>query len=210
MHILSFETSSSICGLAFHKNGKLVDEIYLDKPRIHSEKLVELTESLLKNNNLEIKNIDLIAISNGPGSFTGLRIGMSFAIGLAFPYKIPIAPINTIMAYMTNQARKIKIYKLPVFIFHSYRDYIFTATPTEKKIKFIEINEFENNYVNCDIIFTNKENLKIDNIKTIYTPILPSIIGEYYLNQTKKYSTIDYRKIKLNYGQEYKPKKWRQ
>ncbi|MEA3500138.1 MAG: tRNA (adenosine(37)-N6)-threonylcarbamoyltransferase complex dimerization subunit type 1 TsaB [Candidatus Marinimicrobia bacterium] len=210
MNILSFETSSSICGLAFHKNGKLIDEIYLDQPRIHSEKLVELTENLLKNNNLEIKNIDLITISNGPGSFTGLRIGMSFAVGLAFPYKIPIAPVNTIMAYMANQSEKITNYKLPVFIFHSHRDYIFTATPTESKIKFIKINEFENNYSNCDIIFTNKENLKIDDIKTIYTPILPSIIGEYYLNQTKKYSTIDYGKIQLNYGQEYKPKKWRQ
>ena len=210
MNILSFETSSSICGLAFHKNGKLIDEIYLDQPRIHSEKLVELTENLLKNNNLEMNNIDLIAISNGPGSFTGLRIGMSFAIGLAFPYKIPIAPINTIIAYMIKHTEKNTNYKLPVFIFHSHQDYIFTITHKKREIKFIKISEFKNNYPNCDKIITNKKDLKIDNIKTIYTPILPSIIGEYYINQTKKYSTIDYGKIELNYGQEYKPIKWRQ
>ncbi len=209
MKILSFETSSSICGLSFHQDGKLIDEIYLDQPRIHSEKLVELTENLIKKNNLKINNIDLIAVSNGPGSFTGLRIGMSFAIGLAFPYNIPIAPINTIIAYMASHTDKVSKYKSPIFVFHSHSDYIFTATLEEAKIKFIKKNEFKENYPNCDIIVTNQKNLEIDDIEIKYAPVLPSAIGSYYLNQTKKYSTINYAEIKLNYGQEYKPIKWR-
>ncbi|MEA1986909.1 MAG: tRNA (adenosine(37)-N6)-threonylcarbamoyltransferase complex dimerization subunit type 1 TsaB [Candidatus Marinimicrobia bacterium] len=210
MNILSFETSSSICGIAFHKNEKLIDEIYLNQPRVHSEKLVELTEELIKRNNLEIKKIDLFTISNGPGSFTGLRIGMSFAVGLAFPYKIPIAPMNTMLAYMENEIKDVANNKSPVFVIKSHSNFIFTAIPNDTNIQFIQTNELQEKYPNCDLIITNEKDLIIDNIETIYKPILPSIIGEYYLNQTKKYSTIEYGKIKLNYGQEYKPKKWRQ
>ncbi|MEB2776874.1 tRNA (adenosine(37)-N6)-threonylcarbamoyltransferase complex dimerization subunit type 1 TsaB [Algoriphagus sp. D3-2-R+10] len=96
--ILSLETSTPICSIAVHKNGILLGERSLDVPGAHSEKLMGMIEDILDECNLTIRQINAVAVSEGPGSYTGLRIGVSVAKGLAFAGDIPLIGVSTLEA----------------------------------------------------------------------------------------------------------------
>lgn len=96
--ILSLETSTPICSIALHQNGVMIGEKSLDVPGAHSEKLVGMIDSLLDECQLSIKQVSAVAVSEGPGSYTGLRIGVSVAKGLAFAGDIPLIAISTLKA----------------------------------------------------------------------------------------------------------------
>lgn len=96
--ILAIETSSVNCSAAIFVS---VDEIYsvnLLKKNIHSQKILSAVDSLLAVSGLELNDIGSIAISNGPGSFTGLRIGLAAAKGIAFGAGFPLIAVNTVDA----------------------------------------------------------------------------------------------------------------
>ncbi|MCE7055617.1 tRNA (adenosine(37)-N6)-threonylcarbamoyltransferase complex dimerization subunit type 1 TsaB [Algoriphagus sp. AGSA1] len=96
--ILSLETSTPICSIALHRSGELLGEKSLDVPGAHSEKLMGMIDDLLKECGLPITDINAIAVSEGPGSYTGLRIGTSVAKGLAFARNIPLVAVSTLAA----------------------------------------------------------------------------------------------------------------
>lgn len=77
MKILSIETAGSICAVALSEDDKLIKEEILDDGNTHSVKLMPLLDKLLKETNTQISDIDLFACDIGPGSFTGIRIGVS-------------------------------------------------------------------------------------------------------------------------------------
>lgn len=77
MKILSIDTSSDICSVAILENDVLIKELHIDDIKTHSEKLMPLISNIFDKCNLTLDNIDLIACSKGPGSFTGIRIGIS-------------------------------------------------------------------------------------------------------------------------------------
>lgn len=93
--ILAIETSGSLCSVALLLDEKRYHEINISDKHVHSEKLLEMIDSVLKMSGTQIRNISHIAVSNGPGSFTGLRIGLSAAKGLAFGASLPIVPVPT-------------------------------------------------------------------------------------------------------------------
>ena len=97
-NILSIETSSNICGVSLISKGECVDLIEEDSNKKHAEMLPEFYLKLQNRTGFILDDIDAIAISIGPGSFTGLRIGLSFAKGLAFSKNLPIIPISTMMS----------------------------------------------------------------------------------------------------------------
>ena len=97
-NILSFETSSNICGVSLISKGVCVDTIEEDSNKKHAEILPKFYLKLQNRTGFILDDIDAIAISIGPGSFTGLRIGLSFAKGLAFSKDLPIIPISTMMS----------------------------------------------------------------------------------------------------------------
>ena len=105
--ILAIETSSSICGISLIEDGAFIDSVDKDKSKQHAEILPQLYKELQVRTNFSLNNIDALAISIGPGSFTGLRIGLSFTKGLAFSNNLPIIPISTMMALAYN-ARKFR------------------------------------------------------------------------------------------------------
>ena len=74
----------------------------MDIRTTHSERLMYQIDMGLKESKLELGEIDAICIANGPGSFTGLRIGLATAKGLAMPQKIPIVPYNSLLLYAYN------------------------------------------------------------------------------------------------------------
>ena len=97
-NILSIETSSNICGISLISEGECVDIIEEESNKKHAEVLPEFYLKLKNSTGFILDDIDAIAISIGPGSFTGLRIGLSFAKGLAFSKYLPIIPISTMMS----------------------------------------------------------------------------------------------------------------
>lgn len=102
--ILSIETSTKACSAAIHQDGKLlsVSELYNEKSS--SGMLTTLIEHVVKTASLTLQDIDGIAVAKGPGSYTGLRIGVSTAKGLCFTLEKPLIAINTLeaMAYQLS------------------------------------------------------------------------------------------------------------
>jgi len=96
--ILAIETSGEVCGAAILVNEKNYSEINLNFKNIHSEKIISLVEQNLRNTKIKPEDLACIAVSIGPGSFTGLRIGLAVAKGLAFGWELPICPVNTMEA----------------------------------------------------------------------------------------------------------------
>ena len=93
--ILAVETSGEMCSAAVLLDGNSFVEMNFLQKHIHSKKIIDMIDSVIKNSGLEIGNIKAIAVSGGPGSFTGLRIGFSVAKGLALGAGIPIIPVPT-------------------------------------------------------------------------------------------------------------------
>jgi len=96
--ILNIETSSDICSVALGKNEKTLDIIKSQEVRNHARILTLLIDKILKNNNLEIRDLNAVAVSKGPGSYTGLRIGVSTAKGLSYGLNIPLIAVSTLEA----------------------------------------------------------------------------------------------------------------
>lgn len=106
MKLIAIETSTEICGIAYIENGKCIDIVEDRIPRQHAEKLPLFYDELVKLSGLTLSRIDAIAVSIGPGSFTGLRIGLSYAKGLAFSHKKPIVPVPTMQSLLHGSGVK--------------------------------------------------------------------------------------------------------
>lgn len=98
VNILAIETSTSICSVAVHRDGNLISLSEESKPGAHAERLILLIEEVVEKAGLEFGNLDAISVSEGPGSYTGLRIGVSTAKGLAFGLNKPLIGVNTLQA----------------------------------------------------------------------------------------------------------------
>ena len=94
--ILSIETATDKSSVAIHDKGELVGHIELHLDKSHSGYLTVIIEQLLNNCSVNKNNIDAIAVSIGPGSYTGLRIGVSTAKGLCYALDKPLIAVNTL------------------------------------------------------------------------------------------------------------------
>ena len=99
--ILSIDTSTKVCSVALHQDGKLlaVNELYTEKS--HSGMLTTLCENVVKHAGFSLNDLNAFAVAKGPGSYTGLRIGVSTAKGFCFALDKPLIAVNTLeaMAY---------------------------------------------------------------------------------------------------------------
>lgn len=102
--ILSIETSTSICSVAIHEQGELIALAEIKEPGAHAEKLLLLVDELFEKAGLSFADLDAVAVSQGPGSYTGLRIGVSTAKGIAYALEIPLIGINTLQAMAASQS----------------------------------------------------------------------------------------------------------
>lgn len=104
MIILGIESSSPVASVALVSEEKLWGEMTLNTGLSHSEQLLPLIDELLRQTKVELSQLAGIAVSGGPGSFTGLRIGMATAKGLAQGLNIPLLSIPTLLALAYQQA----------------------------------------------------------------------------------------------------------
>lgn len=102
MKLLAIESSSLVASVAVVEDDVLLAESILQHPMTHSQKLMPMLETTLQYLGLRIPDFDAIAVTIGPGSFTGLRIGVSAAKGLAQPHNIGIVPVSSLKATAYN------------------------------------------------------------------------------------------------------------
>jgi tRNA threonylcarbamoyladenosine biosynthesis protein TsaB len=102
MIILGIDTTSPYCGVSLLKDGALMGNIKLNSGNTHSVVLMPSINNLLKSSGLSISDVDLFAVTSGPGSFTGVRIGVSTVKGLAFASDKPVMCISTLRCLAEN------------------------------------------------------------------------------------------------------------
>ena len=98
MLILAFETSAKAASMALTENGKLLGESYQNTGLTHSQTLMVMAEDLLKQCGKQVRDITALAVAEGPGSFTGVRIGVAAAKGFAWGRQLPCYGISTLEA----------------------------------------------------------------------------------------------------------------
>ena len=104
MKILALETSAKAVSAAVSEDGKILCSGYQDTGLTHSRTLMPIVEHILKNTGLTVAAMDAIAVAAGPGSFTGIRIGVAAAKGLAFAADKPAVGVSTLAAMARNVA----------------------------------------------------------------------------------------------------------
>jgi tRNA threonylcarbamoyladenosine biosynthesis protein TsaB len=181
--ILSIETSTDVCSVAIHNQGQLIADRESIEAYSHAERLAPLIDETLDNNNIKRKDLTAIAVSAGPGSYTGLRIGTSTAKGLCYALDIPLITIGTLESMLESidadtkghllcpmlDARRMEVYCL---LANSDNNII---EPTQAKI--IDESSFSDYLSNSKVIFfgngsdkckqviTSKNAIFIDDIK---------------------------------------------
>lgn len=98
MRILAFETSAKAASAALLEDGRLLAESYQNSGMTHSQTLMTMTEDMLKACKLTAQDVDAVAVAAGPGSFTGVRIGVAAAKGFAWGRQIPCCGVSTLEA----------------------------------------------------------------------------------------------------------------
>lgn len=96
--IVALETSGSSCSIALIEGERLIVEYVLEEPNIHDRMLARLFQRVLADTNISIEQLNALALSAGPGSFTGLRIGFAFAKGLLFGSTMQFIAVPTLEA----------------------------------------------------------------------------------------------------------------
>lgn len=180
-NIISIETSSNVCGISFIESGHCIKTIEENSERRHVEKIPIFYKEL--QNQIGFKNLEIsaIAISIGPGSFTGLRIGLSFAKGLALAQSLPIVPIPTMMSLAFSQREL----KPSIGLIHSHGERVFCqkivwSNGIPRPLKDIEVLSWQNFLDKLDktekVIHTNCDNL-IDEEKFISVKLSSAPVG---------------------------------
>ena len=131
MNILGIESSSKECSVAITHDNK-THELSAPINNDSATSLPIITEELIKKLSLKFSDLDAIAISMGPGSFTGLRVALSYAKGLAIALDIPIIPISTFDVILFPHMKDIKDNPITIII-HSHGNTVYHAKYILKK-----------------------------------------------------------------------------
>lgn len=135
--ILAFETSENICGVCIYFSDDKYFSSAINLKHSHSEKIFELTECLFKIANIKPTELDSIAVSEGPGSFTGLRIGFSAAKGIAYGANLPILPVPTYEAFALQLS----------FVLKENDEFIISNRVNKEEVYFTRFQIRGNNYI---------------------------------------------------------------
>lgn len=101
MTILLLETATSVCSVALVRDGRTIACRRSDEPNVHSSKLALFIDEIFKESGLTPKALDAVCVSSGPGSYTGLRIGVSTAKGFCYALGIPLLSVPTLQNMAT-------------------------------------------------------------------------------------------------------------
>lgn len=103
--LLAIDTSTENCSVALHWNSTLHTQV-AESPREHSQRLLPFVEQLLQQGQVSLAQLDGLVVGVGPGSFTGVRIGVSMAQGLAFSSGLPVFAVSSLQALAQRAIRQ--------------------------------------------------------------------------------------------------------
>lgn len=143
MKILSIDTASNLCTVAILENKECIKEIIVDDARNHSEKIMPVIEQALNEANLNLKNIDLMVCDKGPGSFTGIRIGVGTVLAFQDSLSIPCVGISSLEALAYN----VKTDGLICSLIDAKNDNVYFGMFNKKGNIYIKIEDFKFNTI---------------------------------------------------------------
>ena len=194
MNILAIESASTVCGTALFLNDKMVEIDEITKPRIHGERLPVIINNILKKYKINVANLDGIAISEGPGSYTGLRIGMSLAKGLAVTVGIPIIPVPT-LEVMNRGVTRDGIYWV---LLHSHKNVVYAQNfNSGLPASDIECVEFNIEHYIHPFGFNLDSVCKPEEYDS--APPSPKYVGELAIENFNEWGETNLNSIKPNY-----------
>lgn len=212
--ILAIESSSDLCGIALSIDNELVAEQYLISKNLHDKLLADIIRKLLSDLSLKVADLSAVAISSGPGSFTGLRIGASLTKGICFgnaPKLISIPTLEAIAYGFRLESTFINEELISVIIpSHKNQSYFQQFTSNLQSINPIVLieNDAICNFIDDSIIIKTDRKLLLDlpNKIIITSPIYP----RYILALAQKYYSQDNfilsEEFTPNYAQEFELK----
>lgn len=125
--ILNIETSTTLCSVSLAKAGKILASKEVNEGYTHAENLHVFIEEVLTIAKISAKDLNAVAVGSGPGSYTGLRIGVSAAKGLAYALQIPLIAINTLQIMSAMATRESKSDGLFCAMLDARRMEVYTA-----------------------------------------------------------------------------------
>ena len=105
--IILIETSTALCSVALAENGVIVDYRESSAPKAHASLTAVFIQEMLAERGLSVNDCDAVCVSMGPGSYTGLRVGVSTAKGLCFGAKIPLIAVGTLDTLVAQAGRRL-------------------------------------------------------------------------------------------------------
>jgi len=171
--ILSIETSSNTCGIALSSNGDVISEYSYFAKNNHDKLLAEYFSRTLIDSEIQITDLDAIALSTGPGSFTGIRIGSAFVKGLLFGSKVKFIAVPTLESLQSASLEFAKSLQKDVIASYikSHKDLYFyqefnLSTLIRTEIEIIEENNLKER-LSKDVIYAGNYNLNFEQLKTL-------------------------------------------
>ena len=108
MNILLIETSTKVCSVALSRSGKIIATREVNEANRHAEMLTVFCEEVVKEGNIKFNELSAVAVAKGPGSYTGLRIGVSAAKGFCYALGIPLIAIDTLESMAMGMLTEVK------------------------------------------------------------------------------------------------------
>ena len=127
MILLGIETATKVCGVALVRESQVLGERSLEEENVHAEKVLTLVDQTLADVGCSIAEVDAVAVSIGPGSFTGLRIGLSTAKGLSFALNQTLVGVPTLrgLAHRVVQAGQVPVGWSVLAVIDARRDEVY-------------------------------------------------------------------------------------
>ena len=108
--ILLIESATQICSVALSHKGVVLQEMHSDEPNAHSARMATLVEQLMESQGVRFADLQAVCVSSGPGSYTGLRIGVSAAKGYCYALQIPLLSAPTLQVMAANAYQQLPNY----------------------------------------------------------------------------------------------------
>jgi tRNA threonylcarbamoyladenosine biosynthesis protein TsaB len=212
--ILSIETSQSCCGACVFIDENKFFEMNVNSKNSHAEKIFEIIDSVIKSSGIPLKDLGSIAVSSGPGSFTGLRIGMSAAKGIAFGASLPIISVPTFEALAFQISNQL----------NDDTEFVITNKVNTEEIYFAKFKVKSNNYIfvrdlqilkatenihdNDDCLFFGNATFTdgpVNQIRSIYSP-KPEYVARWARCFSKDKINYNFDFLEPNYLKNFKIK----
>lgn len=196
--ILAIETSGSLCATSIYFNDDIFFQTIIKEKNVHSKKIIDVIDSTFSESKTKLNELKWIAISAGPGSFTGLRIGFSAAKAISFAYSIPIVLVPTFEALALQIISELPDIGEFVIANKVNNDEIYYAKFQNKKniynfvepLKIISKNDFENKKNSIKIFGNAGNNTEQNN----YAEPVPFYVAKWseLFGKEKIFFDIDY------------------